>query len=285
MLALATFAILATFSAFAFLTITRQNQAEAKPIIKVTAEDDRIMVPVPARNIARGERIRDVQFTQVKWPKSQVSSEYVLDLTNKQDAVAVIALPKLLPITESALSTARLDSNAVVDGIPEGMRAITVKVDVESSVEGWARSGNYVDVIVIRNSSDATAGLEAKVIAERVKILSAGRSTSQVENATTAPQAPATVTLLVNQEDALKIKTAANIGKLTFSLRGASDQAPTLAVSMNQYRLIGSSKAVENNKPAAIKGTAQGPDGKRYVLTDKSKWLRDGEPEQPTVKD
>lgn len=246
------------------------------PEIQVTAELDMVLIPTPARPVAKGERLSAVPFTEIQWPRQRLSGEYVTNLAAYREWSAVAPLSKLVPVPVSSLSVDGDDANAVVEGIPQSMRAITVKVDPESAVEGWARSGNYVDVIVLRTAADPSLGLEAKLIAENIKILSAGRSTAPIGGGDTAPQAPATVTLLTSQEDALKIKTAASIGKLTFSLRGGGDKAPAEVVAMDQKRLLGGARAVAV-KQAAYDGYAKGPDGRMYVLGEDSKWsLKDG---------
>ena len=146
-------------------------------------------------------------------------------------------------------------------------------VDAESAVEGWARSGSFVDVILLRMTDNTRKGLEAKIIAENVKILSANRSTEPIGGSTTAPRAPTTVTILATQEDALTIKTAASIGKLTFALRGRDDQSPTLVTTMNQQRLLGQSRDV-SNQVSSLKGFAKAPDGRVFVLGGDAKWIR-----------
>ena len=243
------------------------------PIVKFANEIDTILIPTPMRPIARGERLGDIPVTEIRWPKHRLTDEYLTDLGRYSDFVATAPLPKFLPIPVSSLAEKLFDGNAVVEGIPEGMRAITVKVDPESAVEGWARSGNSVDVIVIRTGNSADSGLEAKVIAENIKILSAGRSAIPSGNKESTGQVPSTVTLLVTQEDALKIKTGANIGRLTFSLRGARDISPTIAVAMDQSRLLNESKPIALTDER-LKGYAKGPDGKVYVLRTGEAWAR-----------
>lgn len=235
--------------------------------------DDTILVPTPARPIARGERLKDLEYVETRWPRSRVSGSYITDISHYVDAVALIPLAEHVPISLSSITNDSIEANAVVEGIPEGMRAITVRVDIESAVEGWAQSGNYVDVIVIRASPETAAGLETKVIAENVKILSAGRAAIAAHSGDTAPQAPATVTLLTSQEDALKIKTAAALGKLTFALRAKNDTAPTLSLAMNQKSLLGSTQ-VPSKKSLEFKGYARDAQGKLYVLEEHGHWIR-----------
>lgn len=231
-----------------------------------------IQVPVPDVDIEAGTALRDVSFRNVPWSVSDNIALYVLDMDFLQTQLALRRLRAGNPVPIASLGSDTRDTNVVVDGIPSGMRAITVRVDIESAVEGWARSGNYVDVIVLRSVS-SDKGLEATVIAENVRILSAGRSTSPVSpDAATSPQAPGTVTLLVSQDDALRIKAGASVGRLTFSLRGRGDESPTLAKSMSQKELMegGSAKVPSID----FVGTAKGPDGQDYLLTKDSKWMR-----------
>lgn len=144
-------------------------------------------------------------------------------------------------------------------------------MDAESAVEGWARSGNYVDVILVRMARDSSSALESAVIAENVRILSAGSSAVPMAGEQTTAHAPSTVTLLTSQEDALKIKTAVNLGKLTFALRGTGDRSPTIARLANQHALLNAPQA---RTAEPYKGKAKGPDGKLYVLDSHSQWLR-----------
>jgi len=261
----------------AVATITmRPEPSQSKPQpppIQVAADFDTIMIPTPTRTIAKGEPLRNVQFTHIKWPRSRITGEYITDLEHYREAVAITALPKFLPVPVESVSPTPFDSNAVVEGIPDGMRAITVRVDAESAVEGWARSGNYVDVILIRASDNKDLGLESRVIAENVKILSAGRSTDPLTTEGTAPKAPSTVTLLTSQEDALIIKTASNIGKLAFSLRGTKDSLPAIAVSMSQQKLLGNSRPLKA-APVEYQGFARDARGEVYVLAKDRRWTK-----------
>jgi pilus assembly protein CpaB len=239
--------------------------------VEIVAEEESISIPTPTRQIARGERLDNIQFATVRWPKSRLQDgQYLLSVAGLGSTYAMSPLPAHLPVPLASLSTSAPDQNAVAEAIPQGMRAITVKVDAESAIEGWARSGNFIDVILVRTAKEQ--GLESLIIAENVKILSAGASAQPMASGDTAPKAPNTVTLLVSQEDALKIKTASNLGKLTFALRGTGDSSPTVAVSVDQKKLFGVAP-----KPVSFTGRATGPDGSQYVLAKDKRWFRAGE--------
>jgi Flp pilus assembly protein CpaB len=247
-------------------------ESNSLPNVVVASNDDVVLIPTPLRPIAKGERIDRVPFARSKWPKSKLNMDYVKSIENIGDAVAAVSLPAHLPIPTSSLSDDLGDRNAVVDRIPSGMRAITIRVDAESAVEGWARPGDFVDIILLRNGEKADVGIEAKVIAENVRILSAGRSAEPLGSQVSAARAPATVTILVDQQDALKVKASSSIGKLTLALRGIGDSNPTLAKRMDQKTILGSSRAYLPRKKI-YRGKATGPDGKTYLLSDHSQWI------------
>lgn len=244
-----------------------QNEVRAS-----LAEPQTILLDVPSRPISKGEQLKNVPLTKIKWPSSSDASRFLRDTTAYQNFYTTNNLPAFAPIPLDALVANSLDGNAVVENIPVGYRAITVKVDVESIVEGWAQTGNYVDVIVLRQSSEPEMGIEAKLIAENVKILSAGASAESSKSNSNSAHAPATVTLLVSQEDALKIRTASTVGKLTFALRGMGDQTPSTTISMNQKLLLGGARSANLNR-SDKKAVAKGPDGKTYILDENGEWV------------
>jgi len=186
---------------------------QAAPVV---AQFDTVQVPVPTAPVAAGTRMRDVKIQMVSFPAHQVPGGAVRDLSPYSEAIAVTPLPGNLPIFRENLSLAGGATNPVIDKIPEGMRAITIRVDATSAVEGWAGTGATVDVMLVQ--SEGTS-----VIAEKVKILSAERSVQPVQGGT-SPLIPSTVTLLVTQEQSLAINTAIPLGKLAFALRSLSDE-------------------------------------------------------------
>lgn len=267
--------ILGVFIVFGFIFIGARLRIDSVPAVASSSTDQELLtIEVPNRAIKKGEPLEQVPFSSIKWPSSSRKSV----LIKKSDYNGYFATENLqayTPVAVSALSQTPLDLNIVAGGIPRGYRAITVKVDVESAVEGWAQTGNHVDVILMKQSSDPELGIEAKVIAENVKILSAGASAEKVKGSVKSTQAPPTVTLLVTQEDALKVRTASTIGKLTFALRGIGDESPTQAVQMNQRNLVGGSRSLQLNKQKEkVKGMAKGPDGSMYILDENSGWIQ-----------
>ncbi|HMO01613.1 MAG TPA: Flp pilus assembly protein CpaB [Oligoflexia bacterium] len=204
------------------ITITLFLRGIAQPkVIQViekpeVGQFDTISLPVPVAPIPAGSKLSNVEFKQLAFPRHQVPENAILTLENYLDHFALVSLPAGLPLYKENLVASRSPINPVVQRIPAGMRAMTIKVDATAAVEGWAGSGAIVDVLLVER--DRTT-----VVAEQVKILSAERSVSPVDGAA-APSVPSTVTLLVTQEQCLAINTALTLGRIAFALRSTVDE-------------------------------------------------------------
>jgi Flp pilus assembly protein CpaB len=148
------------------------------------------------------------------------------------------------------------------------MRAMTVKVDATSAVEGWARGGSIVDVLLVEKN-------RTTVIAEAVRVISAERSLSPIdENVASGSPAtiPSTVTLLVTQEQCLAINTAVPLGKIAFALRSAKDDAGWRDTRFSSDDFSDVKKPEGKAKVGGVVSFGSGAEKKQYALVDGS-WI------------
>jgi Flp pilus assembly protein CpaB len=259
--------ILAAAIVFATLVLNRRDtEVEAAvPSQIIVAQYDTVMLPVPAEPIAAGVRLKDVRFKNVSFPKQQIPEGAVESLDGVINSVSLVAIPADLPLFRSNLTTLGHVTNPVVEKIPPGMRAMTIRVDATSAVEGWAGSGSIVDVLLVEK--DRTT-----VVAEMVKILSAERSVSPVDG-TVAPNVPSTVTLLVTQEQCLAINTAIPLGRIAFALRSSQDLEKWLSTKYTPDSLRGG--AASGDKRIAINGfvSMSGQESQRNFVLSDGKWI------------
>lgn len=199
----------------------------SKPII--VAEFDTVSVPVPVEPIPVGTLLRKIQFKNIPYPKHQLPEGAVKDLSPFLDSVNTAPLPASLPVFEANLSLTALKTNPVLEQISEGLRAMAIKVDATSAVEGWAATGSLVDVLLITPE-------KTLVVAEKVRILSTERSTTPLEGAHT-PNVPSTTTILVTQDQCLAINTAIPMGKIALVLRGIRDDKSWANTSYSKEQL------------------------------------------------
>lgn len=240
------------------------NAAQSVPV--VVGEFDVVSLPVPVEPVPAGKRVKDIRFRLVSFPRHQVPAGAISDLSDFQFATAGAALPANLPLfKENFVHGGSGGINPVVESIPPGMRAMTVRVDATTAVEGWAGSGSVVDVLLVEK--DRTA-----VVAEKVKVLSAERSVSPVEGAA-APSVPTTVTLLVTQEQCLAINTAIPRGKIAFALRSVRDDESwndTIFTAENLKNLNTVEQKAQINGFVSIK---DGSGNANFALTD-GRWTK-----------
>lgn len=249
-----------------------QNSKPAPAVVQaapVVGEFDSIKVPVPSSFVPAGTKLKDVRFKKVSFPKHQVPQKAITDVTPYIEAVTVAALPANLPLFRDNISFTAGAQNPVIERIPEGMRAMTVRVDATSAVEGWAGTGSVVDVLLVTKSGSS-------VVAEKVKILSAERSVTPV-NSTGSPNIPSTVTLLVSQEQCLAINTAINIGKIAFALRSTQDGGRWRRTSFTAEKLKGGSVSKEQKNTITgyveVKNSAGQNSASSFALSD-GDWIK-----------
>src|SRR5437870_328673 len=141
--------------------------------------------------------------------------------------------------------------------IPEGYRAMTVKVDDVVGVSGFVMPGSYVDVVAVivpqAQQGSEGQGPISKIVLQHIKVLASGAKIDSPENQR-EPTAVKAVTLQVTPEEAEKLVLAANEGKLQLVMRNYSDQesADTKGASKNSL-LSGEDVKPEPAPPSVAK--------------------------------
>lgn len=124
------------------------------------------------------------------------------------------------PITEIKLSP--LGSGAgLAPMIPEGMRAVSVRVNDIVGVSGFVTAGSRVDLIVtVRPGDDSVS----RIILNNLEVLASGVFTDQATAREEGVARPASVvTVLVTPQDAEKLTLATNVGNIMLALRNPLD--------------------------------------------------------------
>jgi pilus assembly protein CpaB len=125
------------------------------------------------------------------------------------------------PLTEEQWVTTEdlRDSKEGLEGVlPQGMRAIALKVSPESIVGGLVLPHSRVDVIATVKQGDQTY---SHVILQNMLVLASDMTTHRDPDK--QGMLANTVTLAARPEDAEKLRLAGAIGELSLMLRGAND--------------------------------------------------------------
>ena len=121
--------------------------------------------------------------------------------------------------------------------IPEGYRAMTVKVDDVVGVSGFVMPGTFVDVVAVIDPVDRSQGPVSKIVLQNIKVLASGAKIDSPDNQR-EPAAVKAVTLQVTPEQAEKLVLAANEGKLQLVMRNYTDQEGTETKGVNKATLL-----------------------------------------------
>jgi len=129
--------------------------------------------------------------------------------------------------------------------IPQGLRAVSLRVSEDSSVANLIRPGDRVDVLVISNSRTPPAAgrvfppAEVVTILQNIPVLAVGNAT--VAGSANNPNGPArTVALAVTPRQAAMVGLIHAVGGEYLSLRPTEDnaEAATASVSTNDLQPV-----------------------------------------------
>ena len=185
-----------------------------------------------------GTRVTTDHVKIVKWP---VDSRIPGSFSKIEDVVqrgVISDLGENEPLTESKL--APLASGAgLPPSIPQGMRAVSVKVNEVVGVAGFVVPGTRVDVMVTLTSRQQNTDSQTRVVVSNAQVLTAGTRYDQEKAKEGAPIPSTVVTLLVSPEDGERIALAASEGQIMLALRNPLDTTPTQTTGVRTAGLFG----------------------------------------------
>lgn len=145
--------------------------------------------------------------------------------------------------------------------IPEGYRAMTVKVDDIVGVSGFVMPGSFVDVVAVIEPHAAQGGQNpgpiSKIVLQQIKVLASGPKLDSPDNQR-EPTNAKSVTLQVTPEQAEKLVLAANEGKLQLVMRNYTDHEDSQTRGANKHTLLNDvpdvlPKTDQNERPKTLK--------------------------------
>jgi pilus assembly protein CpaB len=182
-----------------------------------------VQVVVAAQPLAMGTRLHENHLRVVAWPSRNPVTGAFSDPKQLIDRGVISPIGENEPITMSKVAS--LEAGAGLPPvIPEGMRAISVKVNEVVGVAGFVVPGTIVDVLVtVRATSGPQDEPMTRTVVSKVQVLTAGTKYDQEKSKTGEPIPTSVVTLAVLPEDAERIALAGNEGKITLALRNPLD--------------------------------------------------------------
>jgi pilus assembly protein CpaB len=231
-------------SVFAYRTLQQHsgaNQGEQQEVV------------VAATDLPVGARVQDKDVRTVRFPSDAIPQE-IFHFTKN-----VIGRGVILPIArgEFFISGKNLAAEKAGAGltstIPQGMRAVSVRVSDISSVSGFVQRGARVDVLMT-GTPGGSGEPQTITVLKNVAVLANGSNldgNAQRESSQNAP----IITLAVSPDDAQKLALATAQGRIQLALRNPMDtsQSDVAAIGMHSlYQKTEAPAPVFHPKPKPV---------------------------------
>ena len=203
------FGLVASFATFRVLSKKSRSAAEA--------EADMVSVVVARQDLAPGTTVGRLNLDMAEWPREHIPQGSYEQLDKVVGRQVTGKIFRGEPVVETRL-LAEGDQGGLQFRIPDGMLAMSLKVNAEIGVSGFIQPGNRVDVIatVRPNHKEPVT----KVVLQNILVLAVGH---EVEEKDDKPDEAATVTLAVSPEQAEKLAASKIEGNVVLALRNLRD--------------------------------------------------------------
>lgn len=225
--------VIAGFLALQYL----RNQA--RPL--AAAEPTQGQVVVAVRDLAVGTVLTAEDVKLIDWPA--VAPAGFASSTSQ-----VVGRGVITPVymNEPLLATKLADKESgggLPIVIPEGMRALSVRVDEVIGVAGFVLPGTRVDVLLTLTPKGEGSETQpiTRVILQNIQTLAAGQTIQR--DAEGAPQTVAVITLLVTPEQSERLTLASTEGRIQLALRNTLDLAQIQTPGVRSNALVSAPQA------------------------------------------
>ena len=224
------FGLLAAFSVSRYLSSAQANSNATKVVIA------KVDIPLGTKIIP--EQVGEVELQSNTIPDGSFESAEKL-----VGRVAIVNIAAREAITDTKLAPQGTEGGLTAL-IPEGYRAMTVKVDDAAGVSGFIQPGTLVDVVVVIDPKENSTNQDpiSKVVLQNIKVLANAQNIDRPKNEREATTVKA-VTLQVTPEQAEKLALASNEGKLQLIMRNSTDQGDSQTVGVNKRSLLSGERA------------------------------------------
>jgi pilus assembly protein CpaB len=205
-------------------------------------------------DIPVGQKIVAEQLSVVQFPHGSTPDGTFSTTDKLIGRVAVVNIAAREAITDSKLA-AEGTAGGLSAVIPEGYRAMTVKVDEVVGISGFIQPGTLVDVVVVIDPTGVGVNGSnpiSKIVLQNIKVLANGQNIDKPKDDREA-NAVRAVTLQVTPEQAEKLALASTEGKLQLVMRNSGDQDDATTTGVDKKSLLNGSRATPVPEPGALK--------------------------------
>ena len=205
-------------------------------------------VDIPPLTAITAEMVQTKEIAEELVPEDSINGiDKVLGISSKTE------------IFEGDLITARklatdMKTLSFVGSIPPDCRAVSISVNEITSVDGFAKPGDKVDLILVETDKNLRA--TSSILLQDVLLLSINKDMNKIHRTTTtengqvvtaAIENPSTATFALHPEEVLRLISASKLGEIYLTLR---PNKPTAIYSgSNAYTMDSINRPKEESKP------------------------------------
>jgi pilus assembly protein CpaB len=208
-------------------------------------------VVVAAADLELGAELRPDDLRVVEWPESALpmgAFSTADEIVGRGLVMPVIQNEPILPMKLAAKDA----GSGLPVVIPEGKRAVSVRVNEVIGVAGYVLPGTKVDVLATASPTENRADTTTKLVLSNVQVLAAGTKLEQ-DGEQGKPMSVNVVTLLVTPEESERLTLGATEGKIQLALRNPLDKDTPETPGIQPASLLGTGAA----RTARRTGTAR----------------------------
>jgi pilus assembly protein CpaB len=206
-------------------------------------------VVIAKTDIEVGSRIIVEQLTVAQFPRNVAPNGTFAKIDEKLvGRIAVTKISAKEPITENRLAPE--GSAAGLSAIiPEGYRAMNVRVDDVVGISGFIMPGTLVDIVVVIEPPEGQNRERiSKIVLQNIKVLANGANLDKPKNEKEVERVK-TVTLQVTPDQAEKLALATSEGRLQLVMRNSIDQGDEVTPGANKRSLLSGERAMPVPEP------------------------------------
>lgn len=219
----------ALVAGFAAVRYSAQQPAQATMRSEAATQ-----VVVAARDLPVGHFLTDADVQTIAWPAQAVPANYISQPSVAVGRGLIAPVRTNAPIIGTDLAE-RGSGGGMPIIFPEGMRAVSVRVDDVISVAGYAIPGTRVDVMLTMRLPNSEQTF-TQTILQNLRVLGAGQTVQQNEQG--QPITYSVATLMVTPEQAEKLVLAAAQGRIQLALRNMLDVEDANTTGIPDTRLF-----------------------------------------------
>jgi pilus assembly protein CpaB len=227
------------------------NVINAQPVKSVAAPTQPVVVA--AANLPLGTELKKDDLTVVNFPQGQAPEGSFARAADIIGRGLIVSTVRNEPILAAKLASKEAGSG-LPPVIPDGMRAVSVRVNEVIGVAGYVLPGSRVDVVATASPTSQPQDATSKVILSNVQVITAGTRIEQDQDKG-KPMQVTVVTLLVYPEQSERLALASTEGKIQLALRNPLDQGAPETPGMKQAVLLGMTKPAPAVRTASNTGT------------------------------